>query len=296
MPITTRASAPNTPARKTAPASPPKSTPRKLPHCRTCGKPMRGHPRSGQCQAQPAAGPDVADALEGLRIEARASTSRRRASTPVAAEAQSLASLSTDSSQIVRNLLVKGITRDTVDEAERADVTARWQERIATPSKRESKAAVRARMPGTLNTPDPSFWQSTQQTQQDEDETKTHHDRSTDTVARPRPLARSMSVEERQNFLEGLKDTAKAAPATVYSLAVDEIAATQQSAAKIGFHSRALKGEDGDGLLIIGCDEAAVCALFDRLKNPTKQGGAMRAVAGGAAMGAIGTWAGLAFS
>lgn len=116
------------------------------------------------------------------------------------------------------------------------------------------------------------------------------------------PIVRSMSVEEREFFVSSLT---RASDATVYVVPKADIAMVHASATKLGFHARAVLGEDDDrdmqGLLVLGRDEKAVQKLSNQVaegdrKMTGRRSGKLRAAAGGAVVGAVGAWAGLAFS
>jgi len=123
-----------------------------------------------------------------------------------------------------------------------------------------------------------------------------------------------MSFEQRELFIANLT---RASNATIYVLPKVDIPAIQTSATNLGFHTRIFMNEDADedpnGFLIIGPMEKPVIKLFEQvaekaanveISSPvcvsavTEQGGnaTLRAAAGGAVLGAVGTWAGLAFS
>lgn len=115
---------------------------------------------------------------------------------------------------------------------------------------------------------------------------------------RPQPLVRSMSLEERDIFVSSLT---KASDATVYVVPSDEIHNIQASAIKLGFHTRIMVNKDKhdpQGLLVLGQDEAAVRQLYERVEVERKKvsPGRLGAVAGGAMVGVVGAWAGLAFT
>ncbi|KAF9006725.1 hypothetical protein BDQ17DRAFT_1423591 [Cyathus striatus] len=64
-----RSATPSTPIGRSSDVSTPSSTPgRKVPHCRTCGKPRAGHPRSGCKPADTSASPDASEG-ESTEVE-----------------------------------------------------------------------------------------------------------------------------------------------------------------------------------------------------------------------------------
>jgi hypothetical protein len=140
---------------------------------------------------------------------------------------------------------------DTDEEEERL---ARWQESVVptTPVKGKGRGVprtptkgkgnhvfVRSPMPGTLNTPSPSFFQSTQSDMSVKGDIGPLPAPSVATAVRAsRPLARSMTAEERELFLLRLDTTSTGPSATVYILPKANISALEHAAMKLGFHSR----------------------------------------------------------
>ena len=217
----------------------------------------------------------------------------------------SLASLSTNAIEIVNGILQPGMMSNANDEDEGAtQLVHPWQETVSKADRRRKEGRL---MPGTLASPGSSFLPTEPASSQDAKHvsaiSKADLDESLPRTTHIKPLAQSMSVEERRAFLDGLAEISKAPPATVYTLPVDDLAPIQQSASKLGFHTRALllssKSEDEDGLLIVGKDTSAVDAVYERLSRDVKKGAGLRAinaVAGGAVVGAVVTFTGLAFS
>jgi len=118
--------------------------------------------------------------------------------------------------------------------------------------------------------------------------------------SRAAPLARTMSMEERTAFLDGLIELSRGPPATVYAIHAHELRHIAESATKLGFHTGTVlpeKGSGEEGLLILGRDYGAVKDLHARLSwdGAPPQGG-IRAMAGGAVAGAVATFTGLALA
>jgi hypothetical protein len=115
----------------------------------------------------------------------------------------------------------------------------------------------------------------------------------------PPPLARSMSVEERTTFLDGLSELSRGPPATVYSIHVLELQHMADSAVKLGFHTGVVLPKTGprdEGLLILGRDLQAVEDLAARLSHESPKQSGVRAIAGGVVAGAVATFTGLALA
>lgn len=136
----------------------------------------------------------------------------------------------------------------------------------------------------------------------------------------PKPLERSQTQEHRQLFLSSLS---QASPASVYIHKKEQINEVQASAKAAKLHVRVISNDDvneENAMFVIGSDLHAVERIADELTksskgttqtttstvciNPTNPDhrsatpsqSTLKAVAGGAIVGAVGTWAGLAFS
>jgi len=165
---------------------------------------------------------------------------------------------------------------------------------------------ARSVMPGTLHTPNASFFESPTGSSPSEEYVQPQtQPQSPDYTpqATPPPLARSLSVLERDAFLNGLMQAGHAPPAAVFAMHMDEIYQIQHAAAKVNFYSRVVPNIEGgeNGWLILGSDHQAVQLLFEGVSargrdRPTANGGRLSAVAGGAVIGAVATFTGLAFS
>lgn len=110
-----------------------------------------------------------------------------------------------------------------------------------------------------------------------------------------------MSLEQREDFVSSLKT---ASHATVYIVPSADVRTIQASAIKLGFHAKMIVSSDNkdlEALLVLGRDEKSVQTLFSKVEKESKKpsnasAGRLRVAAGGAVVGAVGAWAGLAFS
>ncbi|KAH7914439.1 hypothetical protein BJ138DRAFT_1144007 [Hygrophoropsis aurantiaca] len=326
MPPTTRSSAPTTPLKKATGGglATPSTTPRRVPHCKTCGRPRAGHPRRG-CPNPPLPADgdydsQLTDELESLHIvqarsepaspldtrDAKEKQKRRLSVRFALAPQESLASLSTSSSEIVNRLLEPGIMDDDSTDDVKEGIL-RWQHSLGPSGPEETKSLLNAfsrRMPGTLRTPTPSLAStqpiSSQESSFDMNKTVWMETPKSKAIGGPRPLGRTMSVEERSSFIGKLSNNSHISPAMLFSVESADLDSLQQEARKVGYHTHALPGEqEGQRWLILGRDQKAVELLALRFKEETaktKQSGGLRAAAGGALVGAVATWTGLAFS
>lgn len=213
-----------------------------------------------------------------------------------------LASLSTESSDVLNRLLEPENTRDPLAFLDK-DVDASPSEfhRNLNSSSRPSFKAGRI-MPGTLLTPSPSFLTEVFPAQSND-----HFDSKVSVIMPPQslqaaaaPLARLMSMEERAAFLDGLTELSRGPPATVYTIHAHELRHIAESASTLGFHTGIVHPKTGtgeEGLLILGRDLGAVKDLLAKLsREGAPQQSGIRAMAGGAVAGAVATFTGLALA
>jgi len=280
----------------------PTKSPRKVPHCTKCQRPRAGHPRQGcpyteppNSRVQPQPNHlDITASMDSLALSpSKSKTGERRRRPPT--QDMTLASLSTESSDILNKLLEPENTRDPLSFLNK-DVNARRSSR--SPFKDGNV------MPGTLITPRPSFFTDVPPSE-DMPQCNAHLD-TKDTVIMPPPgvaappLARSMSMEERTAFLDGLAGLSRGPPASVYAIHAYELQQIAESAAKLGFHTGIVPPKTGpgeEGLLILGRDFGAVKDLHARLSGDgVLHQSSIRAMAGGAVAGAVATFTGLALA
>ena len=266
---------------------------------------------------------------------------RRISAQPKLVPSDSLLSLSTNSSEIVARLLQPGIFDDTDgdDRGDKGKVSkvVRWQESMATSSASPNtpfklKTPARSPMPGSLFPPTPeSSFASARASDLEEisvvirqsniavanpsvaADDVSAHSTSTTIEQRPLPLARSMSVSQREIFLSKLNTEAKA---TLCVFDKTDIAAMYAKAVTLHkFVVQVMNDDkhDSQALLIVGQDEEAVYALLrqveaenrmakaklkevQNLPKPESRSSKLGMAAGGVVVGAVGAWAGLAFS
>ncbi|KJA29641.1 hypothetical protein HYPSUDRAFT_196006 [Hypholoma sublateritium FD-334 SS-4] len=203
------------------------------------------------------------------------------------------------------------------------------------PAKRtmKSKTPARSPMPGTLipPSPDSSFMSSTsasflKQESPSANSMRTpseqpapgpadseEHALSSDdgatseaTVTRRRaaPLTRTMSAVERDVFVSRLSGEA---PATIYIIPKADVDAIVKQAVSLKFITELVMSEDDDdpnALIILGREEKAVQTLLRKVETENRKAqvgkakgsSTLRAAAGAAVVGAVGAWAGLAFT
>ena len=222
---------------------------------------------------------DITTSMDSLAISpTKSKMGERRGRRPV--RDMTLASLSTESSDILKSLLEPENKRDPLSFLNKEI------------------------MPGTLITPRPSFLTEVPPSE----EMPQFHDPSDSkaSIIMPphgvsaTPLARTMSMEERTAFLDGLSELSRGPPATVYAIHAHELQQIAESAAKLGFHTGTVPpkvGSGEEGLLILGRDFEAVRDLLARLSGDgAPQQSGIRAMAGGAVAGAVATFTGLALA
>jgi hypothetical protein len=241
--------------------------------------------------------------MDSLAISPTKSRMRERQGRPPARE-MTLASLSTESSDILNRLLEPENKRDPLSSLNK-DVDASRSSELRKGS-RSSKSPFKDGkiMPGTLITPRPSFLTEVPPLEEmsqfyDPLDSKASIIMPSRGVAAA-PLTRTMSMEERTAFLDGLSELSRGPPATVYAVHAHELQQIAESAAKLGFHTGTVPpkvGSGEEGLLILGRDFGAVRDLLSRLSGDgAPQQSGIRAMAGGAVAGAVATFTGLALA
>ena len=275
--------------------------------------------------------------IEPSAQDPKARQLRRSSVIPTSIPEASLETLNTDTSALLDGLLRPGMMDNKVSEDERIASVTRWQNLVATPTKskktsprmpgtlhtpsttkssldsddlsshvvgvkeplqptnEEKKPLVR--MPGAMITPSITRLKMEPTSI---DLVATHETSTTSEAgsASANKLMRSMSLEEREKYLNNLATTSKAPPATVFVLPMDEIPQQQRHATELGFHCRVHDLENGEGWFIVGMDGQAVEDLFagvEAEKNASGGEGFGSAVRGAIA-GSVGTWMVLAYA
>ena len=103
----------------------------------------------------------------------------------------------------------------------------------------------------------------------------------------------TMSMEERCNFLERLKQNTKHT-AQVFIMDRNDAWGALGEAHRQGFHGEVHAPSHGDAFLVLGMDREAVDALLETVR--TGRGSPMKNCVAGAVVGAAAVWAGLAYS
>lgn len=120
------------------------------------------------------------------------------------------------------------------------------------------------------------------------EETITGHSRQ------PRPLSRTMSMEERLSFLERLKQNTKHT-AQVFIMNREDAEAALVEAQRQGFHGGVhTPSPTGDTVLVLGMVREAVDALLETVR--AERGSPMKNCVAGAVVGAAAMFAGLAYT
>lgn len=278
----------------------PTKSPRKTPHCAKCQRPRAGHPRQG-CPYTPSPNSraqqnhlDIIASIGSLEISPTKTKLGERRRRPPAE--MSLASLSTESSDILNRLFEPENTRNPLSSLDKNVDASHSPASHRNPSSSTKPLFKEGRiMPGTLITPQPSFSTEMPPTQE-VPHSDIDFESKTSVVAPLAPPARGMSMEERTAFLDGLTELSRAPPATVYAIHAQELPHIAESAMRLGFHTGTMLSESAEeGLLILGRDSAAVENLVSKLSRDSQQSG-IRAMAGGAVAGAVATFTGLALA
>ena len=236
-----------------------------------------------------------------------------------------LASLCTTDSELVERLLTPGMMGDSCGEEDH-NAVLQWRKTLDTdPHSRESSECIvtasdatkqpiqvtgpclSRRMPCTLDTPTTSLTVTEPLSDANINGSVNMNDTifllPDPDVKKPKPLQRTVSVEQRSLLLERLNHSKNAA-ATLVSIAESEVESARAEAQEVGFIVRVLSygGDNGQRWVILGTDTQAMDLLEkrfseeDRKRKEAQGGGKFRAAAGGALLGAVATWTGLAFS
>ncbi|KAH9977669.1 hypothetical protein BGW80DRAFT_1283608 [Lactifluus volemus] len=246
----------------------PTKSPRKVPHCSKCQRPRAGHPRQGcpytespRSGIQPTL--DITQSMDSLVISPTKTKPHERQRRQPAHE-MTLASLSTESSEILNRLL---------------------QPEIHWPF-REGRI-----MPGTLITPRPSFLTEIPEVERVQSDIHGRSDSKASVMVPPPPQMGAGPLPSTA-FLDGLAEVSWGPPAAVYSIHAYDLHRMAEAARNLGFYT----GSREEGLLILGRDVRAVEDLLAKLSRETPKQSSIRAVAGGAVAGAVATFTGLALA
>ncbi|KAG6897604.1 hypothetical protein C0992_013044 [Termitomyces sp. T32_za158] len=325
MAPTLRSSAPNTPNSKFPSVQTPANvTPRKTPSCTKCKRPKAGHPRSGcpytdtqtfqekEARAENT-GQNIVDALDSMHLQSpsreasdntRATIRQRRRTSMAAALAttQSVVSLDTESRKHLDGLMQPGMFDDNPEDRTHitTDKVVQWQETLT---------RKRIKMPCSLSSPSPYSSQESIKLEEPSPAapvdipnkngpvmTPTANFTPSASVQTIRSLNRTMSMEQRETFFSNLDNNSNA---TICVAPRNDIYNIQADAIKVGLYTRVVSGRDTTNpqdFLILGQNEAAVKRVQEQLEGARKQSTGIRAATAGAVVGAVGAFAGLAFS
>jgi hypothetical protein len=255
---------------------------RKSPRCRHCLQPRKGHPRSGCPSTSRVASEDITEGphsgdashLQSVDGQVNRNTECRpqRASAPPLLPQPTLHTVTTGSAEIVA---VAGPSCSGVYDDEKTVLRRRierWRHGIP--------ADATASAP---NTPRPKH-----------EELPETSSATAPLVRQPKPLPHTMSMEERYNFLEKLKQSTKRT-AQVFIMEKSEAQPALDGAKKQGFHGGAcIPAQGQDAFLVLGMDKEAVDTLLETVRS--EHGSPVKHGVAGAVVGAVAMWAGLAYS
>ncbi|KDR84117.1 hypothetical protein GALMADRAFT_236786 [Galerina marginata CBS 339.88] len=257
---------------------------------------------------------------------------RRMSAQPPLGPSESLLSLTSSSNEIIARLTQPGMFDATSDDHNEVGIMqrsriVRWQETVAaSPVKamKRSNNAARTLMPGTLipPTPETSFASSHDPVPTKEEIVSAECSEASESMEidnvstvtpstatrRAKPLTRTMSAMERDIFVSKLSDEACA---SIYIIPKVDVADIVAKAISLKFFTHIGLCDDDDdsqALVILGRDQHGVDALLRRMENenrkppfnksnsPAKEPSTLKTAAGALVVGAVTTWAGLAFS
>ncbi|RXW25741.1 hypothetical protein EST38_g20 [Candolleomyces aberdarensis] len=262
---------------------------------------------------------------------------RRRSQAPTIQASDSLRSLSTTSNEIVGILLKPGVLDDDTEPEDNIAPKFKplsrgntriiqWQETVQLPANPNAnlaltrpKSSPQSHMPGTLYTPNPSFFESQTSIVKQEvgpeiifTSPTPSYTSDSPPPSKTKPLARTMSTEQREFFLSQIGSASKA---MIHVLPKAHVLDIAEEARDMGLLADIVMNddeEDSQALLVVGKNDAEVDKLLARVQlagqgklqeklekksaPSSTSGSTFKAVAGGAVVGAVSTWAGLAFS
>ncbi|KAG7097406.1 hypothetical protein E1B28_004756 [Marasmius oreades] len=225
-----------------------------------------------------------------------------RAAKQAIPRAESLGSLDSNSVELLKHLLPE-------EEPEKEKKVVHWKdEATSSHGSTSTNGRVkmeRAIMPCSLDPPSPwSSFSSVVASQDDHDVASSasseglldSHSRAAGKP--PKPLQRSMSMEERHQFLKRLEGLSSAQAYMIPEADSDDLQAPK------GLFTKSLPAgvaHPGQNILIVGKDEKDTQDLYERLKEEQatsgsrRRSGGLTMAAGGVVVGAVATFAGLAY-
>ncbi|KAI0346908.1 hypothetical protein BDW22DRAFT_1425006 [Trametopsis cervina] len=285
--------------RKSEPPAP--KSPRRAPHCKTCGRPRLGHPRAGCPVADDrrSSSPskdmqDVESELKSLHIEddidntaTPATTRRRRRSSgqTLHIPQPTLSSLSSGAHEVLRGLQRPGIFDDS--DTDKGDVEGKDMEDEGFHEERTTNRVEKLKSPRTSHAPNTSPKIPTS--------TRASSSRNPIPKSSPRRSSQAVTDAEQRGFLDHLDKRAYTAPALVYVVAAEEIKAAAEEAEVKGFQARAYvpSGQskpEQRGFLVLGQDGQAVDVLMKRVEREDRKGSSLGNYLASAVLGAVATW------
>lgn len=295
--------------KKATAASP---SPRKAPHCRTCGQPRAGHPRAGCPSAVQHAddATEMTQAMQSMQLKSSSPTPKRKINTQMdqnihipprdspssirhhrksaarpLVSTPSLISLSYSSQELVEKLLQPGLLSDDSEAEEPHVMIQKWRRATLKIPMDEDEGEIA----GTL-TPATSVMSLKQEPLAEDDASSTKR-----SSRLPVPLARSMSIDEQADFLRTFNSNENSVHLkTIAIVDVDNVVA-EASKARLFTHMLPLDGQP-QAVLLIGRVKEEVDSLARVISVSTKKDNSLRAAAVGILAGAAATWGGLAYS
>ncbi|KIJ20453.1 hypothetical protein PAXINDRAFT_166508 [Paxillus involutus ATCC 200175] len=266
--------------------------------------PSTTKPISKGAQASSAGDDEILEELSSLHI---ISPTKDNGKTPVKGKDQrrlsvrfalvpqeTLASLGTTDSELVGQLLQPGMMSDDVTPGDMDSKVLSWRKtlydgekvdgptRPSTPEERKplsghAGSSPSRRMPCTLTTPTASLTVTEPLTDQGIggsalDMNETIYLLPDLDVKKLKPLARSMSVEQRSLFLDRLSHSSSTAPATLLSISLSDVDNVRSDAEQVGFIVRVLPNQEDDKKwVILGSDQKAVDLLAEKFTEEERK-------------------------
>jgi hypothetical protein len=282
------------------------SVPRRAPHCRTCGQPKKGHPRScpGTEDAEsrtPSVAPSRRSSEHEREFERLRIKEDEEEKASIAGHGRRVRGIKRRQSDNTLNLLQAFPASTSASNRRRFSSPPHKVEIIDVDAEDDEEEERKNRVASwrdALLGPDGLFVVESDGEETETETARRRRSRSRSFV-KPPPLRMPDDEGERKKFLHRLEGSARGRT-RVYELRADELGSAEEEAKHRGFVARAYtppaQAGDGDkshGYLVLGEEKEAVDRLTDRLARETERPGVRQCVAAGAVLGAVATWVGL---
>lgn len=232
-------------------------TPRRKPHCKSCGSPMLGHKR-GLCQTPvknysvtPLAesrapvkieAMDLSSAFRKLQLNDPADGKARRQSSTLPQKAATLVSLATGEKDELDALVRPGIMTDVVAEEDENSAKAniqKWLQDLPSSNSPSARKRSTPRPSATFSSPDALDLLR--------DRTNTVRTPRKSVVDTAKPVGRTSTTDEREAFFTTLSEKSKKPVASVFTIDMQDIQELAMNAKRLKLYARVIAPKYSDG-------------------------------------------------